>query len=133
MAGSDTVRLVDDQTFEMLDRHSLEPMELAVSISSMAFAEDSAVYFVVGTAFTEPDEAESKKVRSSCPAELHKAPPRSNAMLCAVAFVQEVAQGALLDCDAAPALCSSNVCTESCHGVLMPWCITVPCKKSAVT
>ena len=68
MAGSDTVRLVDDQTFEMLDRHSLEPMELAVSVSSMAFAGDNAVYFVVGTAFTEPDEAESKKVRTSHPA-----------------------------------------------------------------
>ena len=70
MAGSDTVRLVDDQTFEMLDRHSLEPMELAVSVSSMAFADDSAVYFVVGTAFTEPDEAESKKVKINCPAKL---------------------------------------------------------------
>ncbi|CAK0750170.1 hypothetical protein CVIRNUC_001969 [Coccomyxa viridis] len=63
MAGSDTVRLVDDQTFEMLDRHSLEPMELAVSVSSMAFTDDSAVYYLVGTAFTEPDEAESKKGR----------------------------------------------------------------------
>ena len=62
MAGSDTVRLVDDQTFEMLDRFGLEPMELGVSATSMAFAEDDRTYYVVGTAFTEPDEAESKKV-----------------------------------------------------------------------
>ena len=90
MAGSDTVRLVDDQTFEMLDRYSLEPMELAVSASSMAFADDSAVYFVVGTAFTEPDEAESKKVRESHSPGLCGAPPCSNAILCAVAPAQEV-------------------------------------------
>ena len=81
MAGSDTVRLVDDQTFEMLDRFGLEPMELGVSLASMAFAEDDRTYYVIGTAFTEPDEAESKKVRSSyraagnartCPAEVKK-------------------------------------------------------------
>ncbi|CAL5227828.1 g10856 [Coccomyxa viridis] len=63
MAGSDTVRLVDDQTFEMLDRFGLEPMELGVSLASMAFAEDDRTYYVIGTAFTEPDEAESKKGR----------------------------------------------------------------------
>ena len=62
MAGSDTVRLVDDQTFEMLDRFGLEPMELGVSAASMAFAENDRSYYVIGTAFTEPDEAESKKV-----------------------------------------------------------------------
>lgn len=65
MAGSDTVRLMDDQTFEMLDRFGLEPMELGVSAASMAFAEDDRAYYVVGTAFTEPDEAESKKVGPS--------------------------------------------------------------------
>ena len=63
MAGSDTLRLVDDQTFEMLDRYSLEPMELGISASSMSFVDDDSTYYVVGTAFTEPDEAESKKVR----------------------------------------------------------------------
>ena len=62
MAGSDTLRLVDDQTFEMLDRYSLEPMELGISASSMSFVEDDSTYYVIGTAFTEPDEAESKKV-----------------------------------------------------------------------
>lgn len=61
MAGSDSLRLVDDQTFEMLDRYSLEPMELGISASSMSFVEDDSTYYVVGTAFTEPDEAESKK------------------------------------------------------------------------
>ena len=65
MAGSDTVRLVDDQTFEMLDRYSLEPMEQGVSaIASMSLCtEDDSTYYVVGTAFTEPDESESKKVQ----------------------------------------------------------------------
>ena len=92
MAGSDTVRLVDDQTFEMLDRHSLEPMELAVSVSSMAFTDDSAVYFVVGTAFTEPDEAESKKVRKKRPARIGKTFPCSNALLCGIVSVQKSIQ-----------------------------------------
>lgn len=63
MAGSDTVRLVDDQTFEMLDRYSLEPMEQGTAIASMSFTEDDSTYYVVGTAFTEPDESESKKVQ----------------------------------------------------------------------
>ena len=62
MAGSDTVRLVDDQTFEMLDRYCLDPMELGSCICSMSFAEDESTYYVVGSAYTEPDESESKKV-----------------------------------------------------------------------
>ena len=62
MAGSDTVRLVDDQTFEMLDRHCLDPMELGSCVCSMSFAEDDSTYYVVGSAYTEPDESESKKV-----------------------------------------------------------------------
>jgi DNA damage-binding protein 1 len=62
MAGSDTVRLVDDQTFEMLDRYCLDPMELGACVCSMSFAEDDSTYYVVGSAYTEPDESESKKV-----------------------------------------------------------------------
>ena len=63
-AGPDNVRLLDDQTYETVDRYQLDPNELACSICSTSFADDPAVYYVVGTALTEPEESEPNK--ASC-------------------------------------------------------------------
>ena len=60
--ATDCVRLLDDQTFETLDRHVLGGCELACSISSISFANDPAVYYVVGTAVAVPEEPEPTKV-----------------------------------------------------------------------
>lgn len=61
-SGPDCVRLLDDQTFETLDRHQLDNMEVCCSISSMAMADDPALYYVVGTAISIPEEPEPSKV-----------------------------------------------------------------------
>lgn len=62
-AGPDSVRLLDDQTFETVDRYGLEPTEMCCSIASMSFAEDPASYYVIGTALTVAEEPEPTKVR----------------------------------------------------------------------
>lgn len=62
-AGPDSVRLLDDQTFETVDRYGLEPTEVCCSIASMSFAEDPASYYVIGTALTVAEEPEPTKVR----------------------------------------------------------------------
>lgn len=41
--ATDVVRLLDDQTFETLDRFVLGPNELACSLGSMSFANDAQV------------------------------------------------------------------------------------------
>ena len=63
-AGPDAVRLLDDQTYETLDRFQLDASELACSVASTAFADDPAPYYVVGTALAHPDESEPSKVRA---------------------------------------------------------------------
>lgn len=63
---TDSVRLLDDQTFEALDRFPLAACELACSISAVTFAGDPTPYYVVGTAIAVPDEPEPTKVRDVC-------------------------------------------------------------------
>lgn len=65
------MRLVDEQTFELLDRLQLQQHELACSLCSTQLGDDPATYYVVGTAFAPPNEPEPTKVRqpaaSPCP------------------------------------------------------------------
>ena len=63
-AGPDSVRLLDDQTYETLDRFQLDASELACSVASASFADDPALYYVVGTALAHPDESEPSKARA---------------------------------------------------------------------
>ena len=60
--GRDALRLVDDQTFETLDRFTLDAYELTCSLTSLQFAEDPKWYYVMGTAYAHPDEDEPSKV-----------------------------------------------------------------------
>ena len=62
-AGRDTVRLMDDQTFETMDAFSLDPSEVGCSVCTISFADDPAEYFAVGTAYVLPEEAEPTKAR----------------------------------------------------------------------
>ncbi|TMW57264.1 hypothetical protein Poli38472_003189 [Pythium oligandrum] len=59
------VRLVDDQTFEVLNSFKLDPLETPCSILNCTFNGDSSSgsYFVVGTAYIRPEEAEPHKGR----------------------------------------------------------------------
>eukprot|EP00891_Asterochloris_glomerata_P001303 jgi/Astpho2/1303/fgenesh1_pm.00024_%23_4_t len=61
--GRDALRLVDDQTFETLDRFTLDAYELTCSLTSLQFAEDPKWYYVMGTAYAHPDEDEPSKGR----------------------------------------------------------------------
>ncbi|CAH0488401.1 unnamed protein product [Peronospora farinosa] len=59
------VRLFDDQTFEVLHSHRLDPFETPCSVVVCPFAGDStsASYFVVGTAYVHEEEAEPHQGR----------------------------------------------------------------------
>lgn len=57
------VRLVDDQTFEIVDSFKLESFEMGWSIVSCTMGEDPAHYYVVGTAYALPEESEPSKGR----------------------------------------------------------------------
>ena len=59
---TDSLRLLDDQTYETLDVFKLNVHEMACSIGSLKLSDDSAEYFAVGTAYTLPDELEPSKV-----------------------------------------------------------------------
>lgn len=59
----DSLRLLDDQTFETLDVFKLEHQEMACSVSTLQFANDPSHYYAVGTAFVLPDEHEPSKGR----------------------------------------------------------------------
>lgn len=63
--GRDALRLVDDQTFETLDRFTLDAYELTCSLTSLQFAEDPKWYYVMGTAYAHPDEDEPSKVSNA--------------------------------------------------------------------
>ena len=54
---------MDDQTFETMDQFSLDPSEVGCSLCTISFADDQAEYFVVGTAYVLPEEAEPTKAR----------------------------------------------------------------------
>mmetsp|Transcript_63382 Transcript_63382/g.200458 ORF Transcript_63382/g.200458 Transcript_63382/m.200458 type:complete len:1099 (-) Transcript_63382:192-3488(-) len=60
---SNFIRLFDDQTFETLDRHELQPFEHGCAIASMSFADDPGSFLVVGTAFAMPEEVEPTRGR----------------------------------------------------------------------
>ncbi|XP_043699363.1 DNA damage-binding protein 1 isoform X2 [Telopea speciosissima] len=57
------VRLLDDQTFEFISMYPLDTYEYGCSILSCSFADDSNVYYCVGTAYVIPDENEPSKGR----------------------------------------------------------------------
>ncbi|XP_046628743.1 DNA damage-binding protein 1 [Neodiprion virginianus] len=55
--------IIDQHTFEVLHAHTLRPTEYAMSLISTKLGEDPTSYFVVGTAFINPDESEPKTGR----------------------------------------------------------------------
>uniref|UniRef100_A0A2P2KL79 Uncharacterized protein MANES_06G061000 n=3 Tax=Rhizophora mucronata TaxID=61149 RepID=A0A2P2KL79_RHIMU len=57
------VRLLDDQTFEIMSTYPLDPFEYGCSILSCSFSEDGNVYYCVGTAYVLPEENEPSKGR----------------------------------------------------------------------
>ncbi|XP_077229211.1 DNA damage-binding protein 1 [Tasmannia lanceolata] len=57
------VRLLDDQTFEFISTYQLDTYEYGCSILSCSFADDSNVYYCVGTAYVLPEENEPSKGR----------------------------------------------------------------------
>ena len=65
--GADSVKLLDEQTFEVLDTFGLKDTEMGCSISSVQFSDDPKAYIAVGTAFVVPEEAEAKLVSSPFP------------------------------------------------------------------
>lgn len=58
----DSVRLIDDQTFETLDVFKLGADEMVCSVFSGNLANETMEYYFVGTAFTPPREPEPSKV-----------------------------------------------------------------------
>ncbi|OVA12038.1 Cleavage/polyadenylation specificity factor [Macleaya cordata] len=57
------VRLLDDQTFDFISTYPLDTYEFGCSILSCSFADDSNVYYCVGTAYVLPEENEPSKGR----------------------------------------------------------------------
>ncbi|AQK88922.1 DNA damage-binding protein 1a [Zea mays] len=57
------IRLLDHQTFESLCVYPLDQYECGCSIISCSFADDSNVYYCVGTAYVIPEENEPTKGR----------------------------------------------------------------------
>jgi DNA damage-binding protein 1 len=56
------VRLIEDQTFEIISWFSLDPYENGCSIITCSFTDDFNVYYCVGTAYALPEESEPSKV-----------------------------------------------------------------------
>lgn len=52
--------ILDQHTFEILHAHRLMPQEFAMSLVSCKLGDDPATYYVLGTAFVYPDDAECK-------------------------------------------------------------------------
>ena len=59
---TESIRLLDDQTFETLDTFKLKQHEMPISISSMVLSDDNVEYFAVGIALVLPEEMEPSKV-----------------------------------------------------------------------
>ncbi|KAI4468317.1 dna repair/rna processing cpsf family [Holotrichia oblita] len=55
--------IVDQHTFEVLHAHQFMQQEYAMSLISAQLGEDPNVYYIVGTAFVNPEEAEPKQGR----------------------------------------------------------------------
>eukprot|EP01135_Chromosphaera_perkinsii_P006121 Nk52_evm1s407 gene=Nk52_evmTU1s407 len=56
-------RLLDEQTFEILDSLEMKCNEMVLSVCSLKFHTDSSPYYVVGTAFVQPMEDEPSEGR----------------------------------------------------------------------
>ncbi|KAF3778191.1 DNA damage-binding protein 1 [Nymphaea thermarum] len=57
------VRLLDDQTFEIISSYQLDTYENGCSILSCSFSDDNNAYYCVGTAYVLPEENEPSKGR----------------------------------------------------------------------
>ncbi|KAM5587538.1 hypothetical protein ABKV19_006127 [Rosa sericea] len=57
------IRLLDDQSFDLVTYYQLDAFEYACSILSCSFSDDSNVYYCVGTAYVLPEENEPTKGR----------------------------------------------------------------------
>lgn len=57
------IRLIDDQTFEIVASFQLDAYELGCSILSSSFMDDPVSYYVIGTAYALPEESEPSKGR----------------------------------------------------------------------
>ena len=55
--------IIDQHTFEVQHAHSFVPSEYALSLISIKFDNDPGYYFVVGTAYVNPEESEPKQVQ----------------------------------------------------------------------
>ncbi|KAK7098349.1 DNA damage-binding protein 1-like isoform X2 [Littorina saxatilis] len=55
--------IIDQHTFEVLHAHQLMANECATSLISAKLGEDPNTYYIVGTAFVNPEEAEPKQGR----------------------------------------------------------------------
>lgn len=60
------IRLLDDQTFDVVSTYSLDTFEYGCSILSCSFSDDGSVYYCVGTAYVLPEECEPTKARYRC-------------------------------------------------------------------
>ena len=60
--GLDAVRLIDDQTYETLHRFELEADERGTALTSASFADEPAMYYVLGTAYELANEPEPTRV-----------------------------------------------------------------------
>eukprot|EP01121_Diplochlamys_sp_Union-15-3_P019186 TRINITY_DN7167_c0_g2_i1.p1 TRINITY_DN7167_c0_g2~~TRINITY_DN7167_c0_g2_i1.p1 ORF type:complete len:137 (+),score=18.61 TRINITY_DN7167_c0_g2_i1:106-516(+) len=56
------IKLVHSETFEILDSYNLQFQEIAFSLESCLFTDDPAPYYVVGTSYVIPLDAEPTKV-----------------------------------------------------------------------
>ena len=56
------IRLLDDQSFDLVTYYQLDAFEYACSLLSCSFSDDSNVYYCVGTAYVLPEENEPTKV-----------------------------------------------------------------------
>ncbi|ONI11113.1 hypothetical protein PRUPE_4G088300 [Prunus persica] len=57
------IRLLDDQSFDLITYYQLDAFEYGCSILSCSFSDDSNVYYCVGTAYVLPEENEPTKGR----------------------------------------------------------------------
>lgn len=57
------IRLLDDQTFDIISTYALDAYEYGCSILSCSFSDDNNVYYCVGTAYVLPEENEPSKGR----------------------------------------------------------------------
>ncbi|KAM2703176.1 hypothetical protein EV2_004801 [Malus domestica] len=57
------IRLLDDQSFDLITYYQLDAFEYACSILSCSFSDDSNLYYCVGTAYVLPEENEPTKGR----------------------------------------------------------------------